>query len=657
MSGNRRARLRRLTAGAVGGALLMGGLSACTDPSAMPTVRDFLIAWQVGNYEAAAGLTTGAPRTAVAAALSQVRTQLDAASLRLAIGARARDGQVQGVSVDKLPDHRALARFSISIDLGESGDPWTYTSAMDLRQVDGNWRVVWQPSIINPKLRPGQRLAVISETAERASILDSSGRSLQKNVTADIFGVYPGRLADPKRTIDQLAEATRKNGGITLDVDRLLGRVQSAPPNTFMPLLTLVRPADNALILRLARVAGLERHTGSEPIGAVFAPEVVGGLGPATSETLQQVGAPYQPGDTIGTSGLQLVLQRRLAGIPTVRVVAQDPSGANTQTLASWPKPDLPANHPQSVQTTLNRSLQPRADNALSDVGAPASLIALRPSTGEILAVANRGTGGRNLAMEGSYPPGLTFGIVSADALLHSGLTRDTKTDCPASVSVGNRTFTNRAHGQQSFARNFASGCATTLAQLSTRTAPNALQQAVERYGFGKDWGLSVPAFTGSVPAAADAGERAAEMVGEGRVRMSPLAMAVAASAAQSATWRPPFLLTDPRTADGPQARPLDVAPTSDLQNLLRRAVASGTARAANVHSGGNVSGVVAVVKYQENGQEKTVSWFVGSRPDLAFAVAVEGRASPAKIAARFLTGTRVTPSPTLSNPVSSTPR
>ncbi|WP_019629210.1 penicillin-binding transpeptidase domain-containing protein [Actinomadura atramentaria] len=652
---HRRARLRRLIAGAGCAALGVGGLTACTDPSPTPTVRDFLIAWQVGNYQAAAKLTTGAPRAAVASALSQVRAQLDAASLRLAIGARDSTGQARGVAIAKPASDRALARFSISIDLGENGEPWRYASSMELRQVKGDWRVVWKPSIINPRLGPGQRLAVVSEDPERASILDSSKRSLQKTVTADVFGVYPGRVGDARKTLDQLASAARKEGGMSLDVDRLLGRVQSAPPNTFLPLLTLVRPADNALILRLMRVPQLERRTSSEPIGAAAAPEVVGGLGPATSETLQLVGAPYQPGDTIGTSGIQLALQRRLAGIPTVRVVAQDPSGANTQTLASWPLTDSPANHPKDVQTTLNRNLQNRADNALAGVSAPASLIALRAGTNEVLAVANHGTDGRNLAMEGSYPPGMTFGIVTADALLHAGLTGATKTECPGNATVGNSTFTNKAHGRQTLERNFGAGCATTLASLSSHVSADALLQAAERYGFGKDWALGVPAFTGSVPRPADDAAKAAEMVGEGGVRMSPLAMATAAAGVLNVTWRPPFLLADPAATDAPPARPFDVATTADLQKLLRRGVVSGTARAANVSVGGKVSGVVATVDYQENGRTKTVSWFVGSRPDLAFAIAVEGKVNPAALAARFLTGAHV-PSTTTKPATPETP-
>ncbi|WP_033424024.1 penicillin-binding transpeptidase domain-containing protein, partial [Actinomadura flavalba] len=637
---NRRARLRRVLAMASCGLLVAGGATGCfTEPSALPTVRDFLIAWQVGKYDAAAKHTTGASRATVAAALRQVGVQLDAASMKLSLGLRDAAGRAENASITKRGDE-ADVRFSVKIDLGENGEPWTYPSLMRLKRADGGWKIVWDPSIVHPRLGPGQRLAVVSEPAERAKILDTSGRSLQRRVSADVIGVYPGQLKEPRTTIEQVAKAAREQAGFALDVERLLGRVESAPPQRFMPLLTLERHEQSALISRLARIPQVQRQTGTPEIGAQMAPELVGRLGPATSETLQQVGAPYQPGDTIGVTGLQLMLQRRLAGIPTVRVVAQDMAGKHVQVLATWPETDAPGNDPQEVRTTLHPTLQPRADNALAGLRGPASLIALEPSTGAVLAAANRGSGGKNLAMQGSYPPGLTFGIVSADALLHSGLTRATETECPGSVTVAGRTFTNRAQAKRSLERNFADGCGTTLVQLGSRLDGKAITDAAARYGLGKDWGLTVPAFTGTIPAPANEAEKAAMMVGEGPLRVSPLAMAVVASAAQSATWRPPFVLTNPRDAESPPAQPLDVAPTSDLQKLLRRSVASGAAKAANV--GGSVSGVGAVVDYEEDGKKKTVSWFVGSRPNLAFAIAVEGRVDAARLAARFLQGTSV---------------
>ncbi|MBB6397554.1 cell division protein FtsI/penicillin-binding protein 2 [Actinomadura coerulea] len=623
---------RRAVALAACGALVGTMTTGCwAEPSAMPAVRDFLIAWQVGNYEAAAGRTVGADRRQVEDALGRVRQQLDAASLRLSLGT-----EVESTDVDQIvkKGDEADARFTVKIDLGENGQPWQYPGLMHLRRVGGKWKVVWDPSIINTKLKPGQRLAVVTQVPKRSPITDTAGRSALREIGAYQVGVFPGQLADPQKTIDQLTRQTKIDGGRRLDSERLLGRVRSAPPQTYLPLLTLQVPTHNALIQRLTHIPGLQFQGVRAPIAPAYAPELIGNLGPATADRLQQVGAPYQPGDTIGVSGIQLLQQRRLAGTPTVSVVAQDETGKSTEQLRSWP-----GQEPQQVQTTLDPAYQRHADDALAALRFPASMVAVRSSTGEVLAVANHGTGGQNLAFEGHYPPGLTFGIVSALALFsQAGMKQSTETTCPGTVTVGGKTFTNAARPGSTFANHFAASCKTTLAQLSGKVDGQTLVREAAQLGIGKNWGLGVPAFTGSVPVPANDGDKAAAMVGEGAVQVSPLAMAMVAAAAYSGTWRPPYVLKDPSTtAQAPQAQSPPSESISNLKRTLSRTASRGNARGARVS--GDVGGVAALTTYNEGGRSKTVSWFVGYSGDRAFAIAVEGVVNTPALAAKFLGG------------------
>ncbi len=271
--------------GAVGATMMPGALA---EPSAMPVVRDFLIAWQVGNYEAAAyhdrrrpGGGRGGPRPRPAAA-------------RRGVPAAVLGTGVQGSDVDQIvkKGDEADARFTVKIDLGENGQPWEYPGLMHLKRVGGQWKVVWSPSVINTKLKPGQRLAVVTEVPKRAPITDTQGRSVLQEVGAYNVGVYPGQLADPAKTLDQLAKQTKMDGGRSTDAERLLGRVRSAPPQEFLPLLTLQVPAHNALIRRLNAIPGLHFEGTRAPIAPAYAPELIGHLGPATADRLQQVGAP-----------------------------------------------------------------------------------------------------------------------------------------------------------------------------------------------------------------------------------------------------------------------------------------------------------------------------------------------------------------------------
>ena len=60
----------------------------------------------------------------------------------------------------------------------------------------------------------------------------------------------------------------------------------------------------------------------------------------------------------------------------------------------------------------------PTADKALANVKKQASIVAIQPSTGAILAGANSPSAPFDIALQGQYPAGSTFKIVTATALL-----------------------------------------------------------------------------------------------------------------------------------------------------------------------------------------------------------------------------------------------
>lgn len=610
-------RVRRVAA-AAGVTMLLGGMAACgqfAEPSPLPTVRDFLVAWQNQNYSGAAKQTND-DRKAVAAALAALPGQLDLASLHLALG-----------HVRKQDPDNATAQFEVRVDLGDNGPPWDYGSQMALHRAGGHWKVVWSPSIIHPKLGKGQRLAVVTETPKRAYIMDSGGRSLTTTTNVEIFGVLPGQLPKPDATLDRLSKITN------LDKDRVLGRVRSAPPQEFLPLVTLQLPAQAAEAAQLLQVPGVQARARKLDLAPATAPDIVGRLGPATAVLLQQVGAPYQPGDTIGVSGLQVLDQRRLAGTPTVKVVAQDLSGADNQVLY-----ELPGAMSQPVRTTIDRSVQKAAEDALKSLRVPASLAAVHPATGEVLAGANHGTDGKNQAFEGRYPPGMTFSMITTQALLGYHQKLRAAVPCPPTLKVGDQTF--RAYFSsrgKTFQSNFERSCPTAFASLYRSLAHQDLRTSAARFGIGVPWTLPLPSFSGSVPPPSNDAQRAASMVGEGDVSVSPLSMALAAATVESGTWKPPSLVRDPAPPQPIQPRSLDSDSISALQPLLRDSVKNGSARSADL-SGNKVSGVVAQVPYGPGG--KTVSWFVGFRGNVAFALAIEGKVNAAKgaaVAASFL--------------------
>lgn len=634
-------RARRVVSAATGGVLALGTLSACAQASPFTTVKDFLVAWQVENYDAAAKHTTG-DRKVVHDALEGLSTQLDAADLKLRLKAERTSGVPEDKGRIDRQDDKATARFQVNIDLGENGRAWSYQGQLDLRRIDNDWKILWSPSVLHPALGEGDRLAVITENKPRAEIKDFKGRSLMKAVKTDLFGVVPRAVKNIDATVEAIAKITEQ------DELRLKGRILSAPPASFLQLAAAEQ--GSTMSNQLSVVPGVERRTRDLPIQSTQAKELIGSVGPATSELLTRVGAPYQPGDTVGQSGLQLLFQRRLAGLPVVKIVVLGKDGVTRKTIADFSEEDAtdqggtsqsrPAEEngdafqPRTIRTTLDRTIQYRAENALRKLNLPASIVTVKTQTGEIVAAANHNTEGRNRALEGAYSPGTTFAPIMAAPLFASGALQLGQQPCLATSNVGGQDFTaSPARPKATVSLNFATGCKTALAGLGSLLDDKAYQSSLQTFGLNASWGLSGVQHNGAeLKTPATAAERAQMVVGESGVQVSPLTMALVASAIQSGTWRAPQLLLEPAPADQLVPRPLDVETYKGLDDLMRTGIRSGSARAAA--AGGFKGGLAATVT---DAQGKTISWFVGYRQDYGVAIAVEGSLNAAQLATAFI--------------------
>ena len=152
----------RITA-AGSGLILAVTLAACTPhPSPEVAVRSFLLAWQDGDHAEAATYTDGDPEQ-VATALTDMREQLDLASLRFDLGEIDRDGD------------SAEAEFGVHADLGIGDPTWSYTGRMPLEWGPEGWRISWSASVLHPELSEDERLAVSYQSQERGQILDREG--------------------------------------------------------------------------------------------------------------------------------------------------------------------------------------------------------------------------------------------------------------------------------------------------------------------------------------------------------------------------------------------------------------------------------------------------------------------------------------------------
>lgn len=621
-----RARGIRLIAALVSIGVVIAGFvdGFAQEPSPEATVQGFLLAWQQQDYRAAASYTTGAA-PAVSAALADASTQLDATALFLSMG-----------SIDQHGD-TAVAHFSASVNLGQEGHQWTYAGAFTLRRQSSGWKVEWAPSVINPRLGPGERLAVVTKVPPRAPVLNAEGQPLQVPSPVYEVGVWPKSLANPAATAGDFAGVTGLNS------TQVLGQIRAAPPRQFLRLLSLDPGSYARMAHRLARIPGLRVRGTRQRLFSSDASEIVGTVGTENSSVLRAQGAFYQPGTTVGLTGLEAAYQQMLAGSPTTEVVTENGSGRQVSVLREWQ-----GKAGQPVRTTISGSVQSAALSALDAApDAAAEIVAVQPSTGKILAVAGHDAPGAKLpgggALDGRVSPGEAFTIVSAAALLDTGFSANTEIPCPSVANVGGELFTGGPPaygltGNTSFSTDFAQGCGTAFAGLSRRLTSSDFSQTVSSFGIGANWQLPLPAFSGSVPAATGDGQLAAETIGQG-VLVSPLAMAMVAAEVQSGVARSPMLVTYPPDASVAKKSPLSASALTALRGLMRETVTSGSARSADVQ-GAPVYGQTGLVPTGSGRSSAWDSWFVGFRGDVAFAVLESDQSSQVSasvLAAQFL--------------------
>jgi len=610
----RRAKRSRIAAlGIVAVGVLVIGLATGfgSEPSAEPAAQAFLFDWQQQQYAAASALTTGASDT-VAADLRGAFAQLDATQLFLTMKSVVQHGGT------------AQASFMATVDLAQQSRVWTYRGQFGLHRVNGAWKVDWTPGVVNPSLGPGDRLAVVTQFPTRASVLDAKGDPLQLPATAYVLGVWPERLSSQEATALAFARLTG------LQATQVLGEIAAAPPDQFLRLATVDSTTYASLRSDLPEVPGLVVQPESRRLFNAEAAGLVGEVGSEINERLRADGALYAPGATVGLSGLEEAYQRQLVGTPTTEVVVVNSAGTQTSVLAQWPGA---AGTP--VHTTIDPTVQNAALTALDGVSSSGEIVAVQSSTGEVLAVAQHQASGVLPAggpLNAKLVPGNAFTIVSAAALVSNGLAAPIS--CTNSFTVGGQTFTSYGTGEQKpFSTAFAEGCSTAFAELSERLTASQWAQMVREFGIGSNWSqLPVPAFSGSVPSAAGDADLAAQTIGQGTVRMSLLSMAMVAAAVDVGRWHIPQVIQASPNPVGTSGASLDHGIMSALHGLMRGAVRSGAAHAANL-SGAQVYGQVGLVHTGSG----WMSWFVGYRGDIAIA-AIESGKTP-KLSAAALAG------------------
>jgi cell division protein FtsI/penicillin-binding protein 2 len=612
--------VRTSRAGLAAAAVLLacGALAACTADDGPPP------------EEAADALAEQLSRGELDATLFDGRTgrKPQRAWARTTEGLRGATAEVTAGEVQEAEDgESATVPLTYAWDLPLTDETWTQEASARLVRVspddrEPSWKVRLAPALFGVKA--GERFDLTVDLPERAPILAAGGEAIVKDRPVVRFGV-------DKAQVDEAgwADAARTLAGIVdVDAASLVKRVEDAGEKAFVEAIVLREEEARRALGQVSGIDGIGAVQDAMPLAPTreFARPILGTVGPVTAEIVEESDGAYRAGDVAGLSGLQARYDQQLRGTAGVSVAAVE--GDDRRTLFSTEA--VPGD---PLATTLVPRLQQAAEEILAPVGPPSALVAVRPSTGEILAAASGpGSAGYSTATVGQYAPGSTFKAVSSLALLRSGLTPDAAVDCPRSTVVDGKTFENYddypvgAIGRVTFAQAVANSCNTSMVDLRDRA--DDVAGAAASLGLGVDHDLGFPAYFGQVPEPESETSRAAAMIGQGQVLASPLVMAAVAASVQDGRTVVPYLLAEqtPDEAAGPGAR-LDEAQAIALHGLLRGVVTGGSGRGLADVPGPPVIAKTGTAEYgepQDDGSLRTHAWMIAAQGDLAVAAFVE---------------------------------
>lgn len=599
---------RRVLTGVLSGLLTAGAATACSGGGRSPaaTVSQFLDAWQRGDGSALTSLVYRPP-AGLPATLAAITAGLHASSVTRVAGPVVAHGSIAGAPVT-------------STYVLPGVGPWKVSTTLSLVRHSGGWQVDWSPAEVAPGLTTGQKLALRYSWPARAAILGAGNAPLTTDQPQVVVGVEGSRVKDPAALTRVLVAA----GAPATAVSSALTEA-TAHPTFFEPVFTMTLARYQTLggdSSDLHNVPGtVFQHTAARAaVTPGLAAHLVGTVGPVTAEELARLGRPYTASSTVGQNGLESYYEKQLAGTPGGSVVSLSPGGQVASTLATFPsKPGQP------VSTTIDPVVQKAAEQALTPVTGTAGFVAVRVSTGEVLAaVSLPASAPFDAAFNGAFPPGSTFKVLTSTALFLAGLDPSSPASCPTTATVDGKVFKN-AEGDRpvsDLAGAFTESCNTAFVQLaSAHLSASSFTSVASLYGLGAPFQMGYPAFPGKVPAPPDGASLAATAIGQASVVLSPLDMAAVAADVGRGSVRPPRLVTG-APADRAPAQPLPAPVVAGLRSMMASVATSGTAAGTGLPAG--TFAKTGTAEYGQGNPLPIDAWLIGWHGDVAFAMVVQ---------------------------------
>ncbi|GAA2043479.1 penicillin-binding transpeptidase domain-containing protein [Yaniella flava] len=529
----------------------------------------------------------------------------------------------------------------------ESSEMWSYTTQamMVWNEENATWIPQLSSDTLVPGLADGGQVAVATDAAERGNIFDSEGQSLATDRPVRKIGIDKTHLRnqlsadDAEPTDAEIEEAVTQSAtdlaeALDLEAETFVDRTLNAGELAWVEFIVLRDDGETEIPLdEINEIQGAVANEDTMVLGptSTFARSLLGTFGQPNAEQIENSDGQLIAGESTGLSGLQRMYNDELAGTDGLTITVDNAEATGEQPTSQPVEFSRDASDGTSITTTLDTRVQELAEQMLDESDVPSGMVAIRPSDGHILAAAD-GPAETSwpLAMSGAYPPGSTFKMVTALAMLRNGATPESTVTCPETTNIGGTEISNfdgyptAFLGEITLADAIAQSCNTVFVNQWDEISPQQEHDAATALGLVEEPVVGFDgAFLGSVPTDVDDGQHAAGLFGQGVVEASPLGMATVAASIAAGETVTPVLMSEPSVDPSENENLLGNEPLTEdeaatLAELMSGPVETGTVPILQDVPGAPVLAKTGTAQYVEDGEDLAHTWIMATHGDLA---------------------------------------
>jgi cell division protein FtsI/penicillin-binding protein 2 len=407
-------------------------------------------------------------------------------------------------------EQEAVAAFDLEVETSFVGT-FQVDNELPLVREGGRWAVAWSKRCIYRELQEDYLVHMAARDTARANIYDVNGKGLASEGSSVIVGVVPGEIEDEPALLARLS--------LVLDIPQseIKAMYEGQPATWFIPLGDISIEQSRVHYELLSTEPGISLRERAVRVyrDPPAAPHIVGYLGHIPSEELASWQALGYTGDElVGRTGIEAWAEPFLAGQRGGELTIITPGGQVVAALAR--REAIP---PRSVYLTLDYEFQRAVEGLLGE--RKGSVVVMDVRDGRILALATWPRYDPNLfaegiapqdwsalvndpdrpllnrAIQGQYPPGSAFKIVSMGTVMErAGAAPTTTYQCPGvwdKLGWVQTCWLKAGHGTIDLISALTASCDVTFYQVGYDLSfvdRDALPSYARSFGFGAPAGI-----------------------------------------------------------------------------------------------------------------------------------------------------------------------